>query len=207
MPYWSPAMKLWFGVAGVRPAWTHVPSVPAKACIVDPSRADRRGVRARVRLGAARVDLSRLKRPGRAAVSGERGVRLALGIARVRGAEPAPERAQAARLDHERRVGEARPTRLDRGGRADPPGGRDHRVAEVLRVRPRRVVPRDMQHAVGGAREPDLVGARAVRGRHPLPRRRAGGSGAADGDQDCGDDATDLHGAILRSPEIGGRRA
>ena len=30
-------MKLWFGVAGERPAWTHVPSVPAKACIVDPS--------------------------------------------------------------------------------------------------------------------------------------------------------------------------
>jgi hypothetical protein len=37
LPYCCPGVKLWFGVAGERPAWTHVPSVPAKACIVDPS--------------------------------------------------------------------------------------------------------------------------------------------------------------------------
>ena len=165
-----------------------------------PVPADRGGVRTRVRLGSARVHLSRLKRPGRAAVSGERGVRLALGIARVRGAETAPERAQAARLVHERRIGEARPPALDRARRADPPGWRDHRVAEILRVRPRRVMPRNVQDAVGGTGEPDLIGARAVRRRHPLPGRRPGGSGAAAGEEDSDDDAMDLHGAILRSP-------
>src|ERR1700755_1423076 len=37
LPYWRPGMKFWFGVAGERPAWTQVPSVPAKACSVEPS--------------------------------------------------------------------------------------------------------------------------------------------------------------------------
>jgi len=36
-PYCSPGVKSKFGVAGVRPACTQVPSVPANACMVLPS--------------------------------------------------------------------------------------------------------------------------------------------------------------------------
>ena len=143
--------------------------------LVDRAAAHRRGDRAGVGLRAVRVDLARLQDPARAAVGRERGVDLLLRIGRLRRAIAAPEDADPARgvVDHGG-VGEAGPPALDRRRRADRPARRDRRVQQVLGVRPGPVVPGEVQDPVGGPGEADLVDARPVRHRHPLPRRGIG---------------------------------
>ena len=154
-----------------------------------------RGGVARVRLRAERDDGAGLERPACAPVRRERGVGLVLRVVAVRRAEAAPERPQAAGLDDERGVREAGPPALHRGRGADLARRRDHGVEEVGGVRPGGVVPGDVEDAVRGARQADLVGARPIRRGHPFPggglrrRSRRGGN-----DHGNGNDAR-LHGA------------
>ena len=112
---------------------------------------------ARVGLRAERDDRAGLQRPARAPVRRERGVGLVLRVARVRRAEAAPERPQAAGIDDERGIREAGPPALHRGRGADLARRRDHGVEEVLGVRPGGVMPGDVEDAVRGARQADLV--------------------------------------------------
>ena len=75
---------------------------------------------ARVGLRAERHDRAGLQRPARAPVRRERGVGLVLRVVRVRGAEAAPERPQAAGIDDERGIREAGPPALHRASSRRP---------------------------------------------------------------------------------------
>ena len=150
---------------------------------------------ARVGLRAERHDRAGLQRPARAPVRRERGVGLVLRVARVRRAEAAPERPQAAGIDDERGVREAGPPALHRRRGADLARRRDRGVEEVFRVRPGGVMPGDVEDAVGGARQADLVGARPIRRGHALPGRGVRGGSRRGGDDDGNGNSARLHGA------------